>query len=293
MSIAGLHHVTATSGPPRPNLDFYTGALGLCLVKRTVNFDDPSVYHLYFGDQAGHPGTIMTTFPFPNARAGRAGPGATSAVIFATPDPAARLEGLTKAGVKITAGQRFGVATWCFSDPDGLDLELVEGREGLAGVTLWLADPEPTARLLTEIFGFEVGPEEREGKGTRLRLTLPGEAPGRVVHLWRTEASPSARGGAGSVHHIAFRARDRAHQDELAEALRARGEHLTDRKDRQYFESVYFREPGGVLFEIATDAPGFEIDEPAASLGQSLKLPGWLEPDRPRIEAALPPLEPA
>jgi glyoxalase family protein len=292
MTISGLHHVTATSGPPRPNLAFYTGPLGLKLVKRTVNFDDPGVHHLYFGDRVGSPGTIMTTFPFPNARAGRSGAGATSAVAVATPDPSPRLEALAAAGVAVRAGQRFGAPFWCFTDPDGLELELMAGPEGLSGVTLWLDEPEPTARLLADVFGFRAGEEQREHGGNRLRMTLPGDAPGRVIDLWRTENAPAARGGAGTVHHIAFRARDRAHQDELVETLRARGERLTERKDRQYFESVYFREPGGVLFEIATDTPGFSVDEPADALGRSLKLPPWLEDRRERIEAALPPLGP-
>lgn len=293
MSIAGLHHVTATSGPPRPNLAFYAGTLGMRLVKRTVNFDDPSVHHLYFGDAAGSPGTIMTTFPFPQARAGQAGVGAASAVTFATPDPARRLEALTAAGFAITAEQTYGAPIWCFSDPDGLALELVAGPEGLFGVTLWLADPEPTARLLADVFGYRAGEEQRQRRGTRLRMTLPGEAPGRVVDLWRSDDAPPARDGAGTVHHVAFRARDRAHQDALADALRARGERLSPRKDRQYFESIYFRAPGGVLFEIATDAPGFTVDEPAEALGTSLKLPPWLESRRDRIEAALPPLGPS
>ena len=289
MSITGLHHVTATSGPPGPNVDFYSGALGLSLVKRTVNFDDPGVYHLYFGDAAGSPGTIMTTFPFPNARQGRAGVGATSAITFSTPDPAARAAALTAARVEVRETERFGNPVWRFVDPDGMALELVAGPDAIAGVTLWLADPEPTARLLTEVFGYQAGEEVQEDGGTRLRLTLPGDAPGRVVDLWRsTGAASPARGGAGSVHHIAFRARDHAHQDALAEAARAAGLQVTERRDRQYFESVYFREPGGVLFEIATDAPGFAVDEPADALGQVLKLPPWLESYRPRIEAVLP-----
>jgi glyoxalase family protein len=290
MPIAGLHHVTATSGPPKPNLAFYAGPLGRTLVKRTVNFEDPGVHHLYFGDAAGSPGTIITTFPFPNARQGRSGTGATSAVAFAEPDPAPRLEALAAAGVEITAGQRYGAPIWCFADPDGLALELVRGPKGIAGVTLWLADPEPTARLLAEVFGYEPGEEQRERGGSRLRMTLPGDAPGRVIDLWRSDDAPPARGGAGSVHHIAFRARDRDHQDALTDALRSRGERLTGRKDRHYFESVYFREPGGVLFEIATDAPGFGVDEPGGALGMSLKLPPWLEDRRAVIEAALPPL---
>jgi len=292
MPIAGLHHVTATSGPPGPNLAFYTGPLRLNLVKRTVNFDDPAVYHLYFGDEGGSPGTIMTTFPFPNARKGRAGAGATKAVTFATPNPSTRLKELATAGIQVAAGQRFGAPIWCFSDPDGLDLELTEGPEGLAGVTLWLEDPEPTARLLCDVFGYEAGPDESALGVARQRFFLPGKAPGRVIDLLRAGEGRPAQSGAGLVHHIAFRARDRAHQDKLVEALRTRGERVTERKDRQYFESVYFREPGGVLFEIATDPPGFTVDEPARDLGRSLKLPPWLEARRERIEAALPPLDP-
>ncbi|WP_209425571.1 ring-cleaving dioxygenase [Pararhodobacter sp. SW119] len=290
MSIAGLHHVTVTSGPPAPNLAFYAEALGLRLVKRTVNFDDPGVYHLYFGDAAGNPGTIMTTFPFPNARAGQAGAGSTSAVAFSVPDPAARVDALERAGTAVARTERFGAPIWQFTDPDGLALELLEGPEGIAGVTLWLDDPEPTARLLVEVFGYTQGPEQQEAGGHRRRLALAGDAPGRFIDLWRADASSRSRGGAGTVHHIAFRARDRAHQDELAAALRARGEQVTERKDRQYFESIYFREPGGVLFEIATDPPGFAVDEPADALGRELKLPPWLEPHRTRIEAALPAL---
>ncbi len=291
MPITGLHHVTLTSGPPKPNLDFYARSLGLNLVKRTVNFDDPGVYHLYFGDAAGSPGTILTTFPFPNARKGEAGAGATSAVAFSTPDPSARLERLASAGIPVTSGQRFGAPIWCFSDPDGLDLELVEGPEGIAGVTLWLEETEPTARILTEVFGYEAGIEEQALSISRQRFHLPGDAPGRAIDLLRAGEGRPARSGAGTVHHIAFRARDRAHQDELVDALRARDQRVTERKDRQYFESVYFREPGGVLFEIATDAPGFAVDEPADALGKTLKLPPWLESRRDRIEAALPTLD--
>ena len=290
MSTPGLHHVTLTSGAPQPALDFYAGPLGLHLVKRTVNFDDPGVHHLYFGDAAGSPGSILTLFPFPAARRGQAGIGAASAVALATPDPRARLEALASARVEVTAAERFGAPVWCVSDPDGLSVELVEGPEGLAWATLWLADPEPTARLLTEVFGYASGPEIGGANGHRLRLSLPGEGPGRMIELCRSGSGPRARPGAGSIHHIAFRARDRAHQDALVEALRSRGERVTERKDRQYFESVYFREPGGVLFEIATDPPGFAVDEPADALGRTLRLPPWLEESRDRIEARLPPL---
>jgi len=291
MSITGLHHVTVTSGAPRANLAFYTGPLGLNLVKRTVNFDDPGVWHLYFGDGAGSPGSILTTFPFPNARKGTSGPGTACAVTFATADPAARLEALVAGSVNVSSSERFGIPIWCFSDPDQLSLELTTGPEGIAGVTLWVKDADPTARLLEDFFGYQSGPEIKGPSGTRLRMALPGDGPGRWIDLLRRDRGGPARAGAGSIHHIAFRARDRDHQDALTEALRSRGEQVSDRKDRQYFESVYFREPGGVLFEIATDPPGFSVDEPADALGEALKLPPWLEGDRARIEAALPPLD--
>ena len=291
LATAGLHHVTATAGDPQRNLDFYGRALGLHLVKTTVNFDDPFVYHLYFGDAAGHPGTIYTSFPFPDARQGRAGPGMASTIGFAMPDAADRAQALQAQGIPIERLTRFGAPVWAFTDPDGQRLELSEGPAGLAGVTLWLEDPEPTATLLKDVFGYtEIG-HEADGPGQRQRLALRGSAPGRIIDLYHQPDAAPARTGAGTVHHIAFRARDRAHQDALTEALRARGLSPSARKDRNYFESTYTREPGGVLFEIATDAPGFTHDEPPETLGQSLKLPPQHEPRRAEIEARLPELD--
>lgn len=289
-TIDGLHHVTAIAGDAQRNLDFYTGPMAQHLVKLTVNFDDPSVYHFYFGDRAGQPGTIMTFFPFPAARRARPGVGTTSAVAWGLPDPAAAAATLARAGLVLHEGERFGAPLWSLEDPDGLPLELTTGEGGFHSVTLWLDDPEPTARLLTGVFGYIPQDEAHEDGGTRLRLALPGAGMGRVIDLWRADRPVHAQGGAGSIHHIAFRARDRAHQAALTEAVRASGLGVTPVQDRNYFESVYFREPGGVLFEIATDPPGFAIDEPADALGRTLKLPERYEPVRDRIKAVLPPL---
>lgn len=284
----GLHHVTAIAGAPQRNLDFYAVALGLRLVKTTVNFDDPGVYHLYFGDEAGNPGTIYTSFPFPNARAGRAGPGMATTIAFSLPDAAARAQALRGQGITVQEITRFGAPVFKLADPDGQPLALSEGAVALRGVTLWLEDPEPTAALLQEVFGYAETGRQADGPGQRRRLERPGKGPGRMIELYHQPDAPAAKTGAGTLHHIAFRARDRAHQDALAGALRARGLRPTGRKDRSYFESIYFREPGGVLIEIATDAPGFAHDEPPEALGQRLKLPPQHEPHRAGIEARLP-----
>lgn len=294
MAIDGLHHVTVVGGAPQRNLDFYTGPLAQHLVKLTVNFDDPGMYHLYYGDEAGRAGTIMTYFPIPCARRGRAGAGAACSVAYALADPEGAAGALAEAGVDISRATRFSAPVWQLHDPDGLALELVKGTDDAAGafhsVTLWLHEPGPTARLLTEVFGYEMQGETREDGGTRQRLALPGTPRAGIIDLWHADTLVAAQPGAGAVHHIAFRARDRAHQDALSAELRARGLQITPRQDRNYFESVYFREPGGVLFEIATDPPGFTTDEPAGALGRALKLPTQFEPMRDRIEAALPPL---
>lgn len=294
MAIDGLHHVTVICGAAQRNLDFYTGALAQHLVKLTVNFDDPGMYHLYYGDKAGRPGTIMTCFPIPGARRGRAGAGSVSAVAYALADPESAAGALAEAGIDLRRAERFGAPIWQLQDPDGLALELVDGRGEAAGafhsVTLWLHETGPTARILTEVFGYEMQGETREDGGTRQRLALPGAQCAGIIDLWHADRLVAAQPGAGAVHHIAFRARDRAHQDALSAELRARGLQITPRQDRNYFESVYFREPGGILFEIATDPPGFAIDEPASALGRALKLPTQYEPMRESIEAALPPL---
>jgi len=299
-TIAGLHHVTAISGPPQPNADFYTGTLRQRLIKRTVNFDDPGTYHLYYGDHAGAPGTILTFFPFADVGPGRAGPGMADAVAYAAPPVSfnAWMERLALDAVDFDGPvERFGRRVITVRDPDGMAVEIVEDEhaaaepvDGFFGVTLWLADPERTARLLTDLFGYEQAGEESAGAVTRLRLAARDGSRGSVVDLKRDETRSIGRQGAGTIHHVAFRARDDEEQRGWRERLRAAGFEVTSVIDRQYFNAIYFREPGGVLFEIATDPPGFAVDEPLETLGQALKLPARYEPMRARIERVLPPL---
>ncbi|RGP37265.1 ring-cleaving dioxygenase [Pseudotabrizicola alkalilacus] len=297
-TIPGIHHVTAISGAPQPNVDFITGALGQKLVKKTVNFDDPGTYHLYYGDGAGSPGTILTFFPFADAGPGRSGPGMASAYAYAIPsadfdritdDLAVR--GLTTAG----AGQRFGERIVTLRDPDGAPVELIESADaadthGFHSVTLWERDPERTVRLLTDVFGYQHAGTEQEGAVERQRLIAPGDARGRILDVIRVAGAQPGRQGAGTIHHVAFRTRDDAEQVEWMDRLARAGHRTTPVTDRQYFNAIYFREPGGVLFEIATDPPGFSVDESAESLGQALKLPPRYEAMRDRIERVLPPL---
>ena len=298
ITIPGIHHVTAISGGPQANVDFFTGILGQKLVKKTVNFDDPGTYHLYYGDAAGRPGTILTFFPFTDAGRGRAGPGMASAYAYAIPtedfdrvtdELAAR--GLTTAG----AGQRFGDRMVTLCDPDGAPVELIESADaqdlhGFHSVTLWERDPDPTVRLLTDVFGYQHAGSEQDGAEERQRLIAPGAERGRIVDVIRVAGAQPGRQGAGTIHHVAFRARDDAEQREWMDRLARAGHRTTDVTDRQYFNAIYFREPGGVLFEIATDPPGFAVDEATERLGQSLKLPPRYEPMRDRIERVLPPL---
>ncbi len=305
----GIHHVTAISGPARRNLDFHTGVLGQRLVKRTVNFDDPQTYHLYYGNEAGEPGSVLTFFPWDHAAPGRVGPGETMETSFRV--PRASLPYWTRRfeekGVAFEAPEyRFGEPVLSFIDPDGMRFALVgvEGLEsepfwaggpvladhairGFHGVTLLLAETGPTAGILTDVMGFAAAGTE----GRLARYAVPGAAMGGVVDLQAAPEMPRGRQGRGSVHHVAFRAAADATQAEMARKLvEDHGLATTEQKDRNYFRSVYLREPGGVIFEIATDEPGFAIDEPEATLGQDLKLPAFLEPHRSRIEAALPEL---
>ncbi|MFN3722316.1 MAG: ring-cleaving dioxygenase [Paracoccaceae bacterium] len=298
-TIPGIHHVTAISGAPQSNVDFFTGTLGQKLVKKTVNFDDPGTYHLYYGDAAGTPGTILTFFPFVDAGPGRAGPGMASAFAYAIPsadfdritDDLA-VQGHTGAGAAV----RFGERLVTLRDPDGAPVELIESTEatdahGFHSITLWARDPDPTIRLLTEIFGYQHTGTEQEGATERQRLIAPGAERGRIVDVIRVAGAQAGRQGAGTIHHVAFRAKDDAEQREWMDRLAQAGHRTTPVTDRQYFNAIYFREPGGVLFEIATDPPGFAIDEPVDQLGRSLKLPAQYEPMRARIERVLPPLQ--
>ncbi|KUL94482.1 diguanylate cyclase [Bosea sp. WAO] len=309
MQINGIHHVTAIAGPARRNLDFYSRVLGLRLVKKTVNFDDPTTWHLYFGDAEGAPGTILTFFPWEHVAPGRLGVGETQETAFRIP-PAALdywAKRFSSLGVVHDAPEtRFGETVLAFRDPDGMRLALVAvpGSEsepgwdngeipgavalrGFHGVTLLLAETAPTAAILSEVFSFaEVGRENGI-----VRMQAAGTVHGGVVDLREGRGSLPARLGGGSVHHVAFRAHDDTEQARMVKLLSDRfGLRTTGQRDRNYFRSVYFREPGGVLFEIATDAPGFAADESAESLGSALKLPPQYEKRRGEIEAALPAL---
>ena len=302
----GIHHVTAIAGDARRNLDFYRRILGLRLVKKTVNFDDPGAYHLYYGDAAGTPGSILTFFPWADAPAGRAGVGELGEPMFRIPRASIGYWAARLLPCGVERSERFGEPLLGLRDPDGLRLALVglpgieaepawvadevpaqHAIRGLHGVGLMLADAAPTGAVLSNVFGFAAAGRE----GDAIRLRAGGTAPGGVVDLHEAGASPPPRVGRGSVHHLAFRAADDAAQQEMAAALvRDHGLHTTAQKDRDYFRSVYFREPGGVLFEIATDIPGFAVDEDPATLGTTLKLPRFLQPRRAEIEAALPAL---
>jgi len=302
----GIHHVTAISGEPQRNVDFYAGTLGLRLVKKTVNFDDPETYHLYYGDGGGSPGTIMTFFPWAHAPGGRIGTGQLVVTSFSI--PAASLgywtERLVERGVRFERPRdRFGDTVLTFEDPDRLRIELVatvDPRPGRAGgpvreehsvrgfhhVALAVESTESTVRLMTETLGF-AQVNETEG---RVRLSAGEGGPGNTVDVIGATGFPRGSLGVGTVHHVAFRVPDEEIQLAMREEVAALGYNVTPVVDRNYFRSIYFREPGGVLFEIATDPPGFAVDEDPEHLGENLKLPPWLEPRRERLEEILPPL---
>ena len=307
MARNGIHHVTAISGPARRNVDFYTRTLGLRLVKKTVNFDDPGTYHFYYGDETGQPGTILTFFPWEHVAPGRLGVGETQETTFRVPETSVGYwtHRFVERGVAHEAVEkRFGETVLSFRDPDGMRLALVAVRgietepawnrgevpgehaiRGFHGVSLLLREVAPTGVILTDVFGFsEIGRE-----GPTVRFKADGTEIGGIVDIRVAGDFLRSRQGGGSVHHIAFRAADDEAEFAMMRKLAENhGIRTTDQKDRNYFRSLYFREPGGVLFEIATDIPGFAVDEPVSSLGQSLKLPPQYEPRRKDIEAVLP-----
>ncbi len=312
--ILGIHHVTAIAGDAQRNVDFYAGMLGLRFVKRTVNYDDPFTYHFYYGDDTGSPGTILTFFPWAGVPRGRRGAGQVVRTALAVPRGSLdawelRLRGDEAAaqGVRVGArSERFGEAALSFEDPDGLGLELIESGgaaatapgasppmasdeaiRGFHGVTLLERALEPTASLLVDELGWtRLGVE---GNRTRFLAATDGaEGPARLVDVVADPEAPSGRLGAGIVHHVAWRTPDDASQSAWREHLVRGGHGVSPVMDRKYFHSIYFREPGGVLFEIATDPPGFTVDEPLESLGTSLLLPDAAESYRGEIEARLP-----
>jgi len=303
-SVLGIHHVTAIASDPQRNLDFYVGVLGLRLVKRTVNFDDPETYHLYFGDDIGNPGSIMTFFPWPGAQRGRHGTGQVAVTSFAVLPRALGfwVERLVRHGVTYEGPTKQVLS---FRDHDGSLLEIVahpgaEARpawgdapgiaredaiHGFHSVTLWVEQGDDTKRVLVDVLGFREVSED----GTTRRFAAGDGGPGTIVDVRSVGGFVRGAGGAGTVHHVAWRVADDATQLQVREQVTNAGLHPTPVIDRQYFHSVYFREPGGVLFELATDPPGFAIDEPVARLGERLMLPPQYEGHRAEIEAILPP----
>ncbi len=306
-ALPGLHHVTAIAGDPQRNVDFYGGLLGLRLIKVTVNFDDPGTYHLYYGDGIGSPGSIMTFFPWPHAPRARTGSGAVAVTAFSIPREAMDYWMSRLREAKVNADEPFerdGEAVIALVDPDGLKVELVgapDMREvwaegpvpaelavrGLHNVTLWEIDPAKTADLLTGTLGFRRHSET----GDRVRFAADSGAPGQFVDVLATPGERRAGMGAGVVHHVAWRTPDDPSQLRFQQELMRLNYHVSPVMDRQYFHSIYFREPGGVLFEIATDAPGFAVDETAAQLGTMLSLPPWMESKRDQIRGSLPALK--
>ena len=334
----GLHHVTAIAGRPQANIDFYVRVLGLRLVKRTVNYDDPETYHFYFGDAEGTPGTLLTFFPWPGAGPGVRGAGETTAIALRAPADALDdwRDRLREHGRPFTSTERFGQELVAFEDPDGTPLELVAtpaaatgdgdtathdagndapgkdaaGKdEATATARPWSASPVPpsmalgamhsvtitaprlddTATLLRERFGLRPVDEAREPSGAiRRRFEAGGPARPTFVDLLEATSPLPGRWGAGSVHHVAFRAADDDTQADARAALLGAGLPVTKVKDRHYFRSIYVTEPGGAILEVATDGPGFTVDEPLDELGLSLKLPPWLEPERATLRGRLP-----
>ncbi|WP_419890663.1 ring-cleaving dioxygenase [Paenibacillus xylanexedens] len=302
---AGIHHITAFAGDPQANVDFYAGVLGLRLVKKTINFDAPDVYHLYFGDEHGSPGTIITFFPSAGSPRGKIGGGQVGITSYVIPPGSIGFwqNRLEQYNIEVTKTSRFNEDLLQFEDGEGLRLELVEREEGatstwahegiptdkaikgFGGAVLFSVNPQRTMDALEKILGFVRVSENEE----YARFRSSGDI-GNVVDVPVTRI-PLGMGGAGTVHHIAWRAKDDEEHAQWSEAVRDYGYQPTPVRDRQYFNAIYFREAGGILFEIATDPPGFAKDEPADSLGQKLMLPEWFEKYRPQIEDNLQPIE--
>lgn len=309
-SVHGIHHVTCICGDAQENLDFYVGVMGMRMVKKSVNQDDPGTYHLFYADAAGNPGTDLTFFPWPRLQPVKLGIGLTVEVPFAVPPGVLgywrdRLE-----ANNVSLGEtetRFGEKTLPFKDPHGLQLALVETDDerdfvpweaspvpaecqvrGMHSVRLWERDLKPTAALLTGPMGFnELGEQD-----SWIRFAAEGRGSGALIELKELPSERRGQWGTGGVHHVAWRVKDSEEQMNLRGAIvEQAGLNPTQQIDRFWFKSVYFKEPGGVLFELATDGPGFDRDEDPQHLGEKLILPPWLESHRDEIEAALPQLE--
>lgn len=305
--ILGLHHVTAISDNAKKNHQFYTEVLGLRMVKKTVNFDDPGTYHFYFGDEQGSPGSIITFFPWEGIGKGLNGAGMATHTGYSVPEGSFEFwkERLAKEGITSSESEVFGERVLSFNDPDGMQLQLiiaskVDSREpwitndisadfairGFHNVTLTLRSADATSKVLTDILGYSL----LEQKGNRYRFVTDTIDTANIIDIIEDPSAPNGRNAAGTNHHIAFRVKNDDILMEVRERVVAAGLSITPKIDRDYFFSLYFREPGGVLFELATDNPGFTVDEPLESLGSALKLPTQYENMRSKIEAVLPKL---
>lgn len=305
MQTAGIHHITAIVGHPQENVDFYAGVLGLRLVKKTVNFDDPGTYHFYFGDEGGNPGTIITFFPWAGARQGKIGDGQVGVTTYVVPVGSFSFweNRLEKFNINFVKEERFGEQYISFTDSHGLKLELVEREEGelnrwtigevteevaikgFGGAILYSSQPEVTATVLTDVMGLERVGEE----GDYIRFKAPASI-GNVIDLKKV-AGERGTMGVGTVHHIAWRAKDHNEHLDWRNYVREKGLFVTEVKDRNYFNAIYFREPGEILFEIATDPPGFAHDESFETMGEKLMLPPQYEEYREQLENSLIPIE--
>ena len=306
--ILGIHHITAIAGPAQRNYDFYTRVLGLRFVKKTVNFDDPGTYHFYYGDEQGTPGTILTFFPWTHVRRGMNGVGMATGIGYSVPEGSLEFWKQRFVENGVAAGpetELFGERCLPFQDPDGLRLNLVipakvdnrkpwetkditnsNATRGFHNITLSLRNIEATVAVLVDIFGYHLVREENN----HYRFVTDAVDSANVVDIIRSPQGAPGIGAGGTIHHVAFRVKDEDTQMKFREAVLAKGIDITPKIDRNYFYSLYFREPGGVLFEIATDNPGFSVDEPVAELGTHLKLPAQYESQRSLIEKILDPL---
>jgi glyoxalase family protein len=306
--ITGIHHITAIAGNAKRNVEFYTQVLGLRMVKRTVNFDDPGTYHFYYGNETGTPGTILTFFPWEGIAGGRTGTGMATEIGYSVNRDSLSFWAERFRELQVphgAASERMGEVFLPFRDPDGLTISLIGtkdvddrqpwgtpeipaavGTKGFHSVTLTLRDIVPTASILTDVFGYR---EERQ-EGNRYRFRTDAIPTAAIVDLVEAPKEGHGHSGGGTNHHVAFRVANEEMQMAFREKILSRGLHITPKINRDYFYSVYFREPGGVLFELATDNPGFTVDEPVGELGSHLKLPVQYEPMRKDIEESLPAL---
>lgn len=304
--LKGIHHITAIAGDPQKNIDFYVNVLGLRFLKKTVNFDDPHTYHFYYGDENGNPGTILTFFPWTERGfKGKRGNGQIAAISFSIPSSSMDfwMEHLTKQKINFAGPvKRFNEQVLIFEDHDEFELEIIASKEekregwdsryipkehsirGFWGASIWHQKTEITESFMSSLLGFN----KVDKTENRTRLTLADGGTGTYVDLISLPKQQKGIMGVGAIHHIAFRTANDKDQLEVREKIISRKYDVTPVIDRNYFHSIYFKEPGNVLFEVATDPPGFFVDETQETLGKSLKLPEWYEPRRSEIESSLP-----